>query len=94
MIIRMDFVSAPFLLDFAGVLFTPPDFSEEVLADWYADIDEKFGPNAWVAHLVYQSLAKLGIYYVDIRPSNLNLDGFPDAVPYPSSDSDDPSISN
>jgi len=90
LIIQMDFVSAPFLLDFAGVLFEPPDFTPEVRADWYADIDERFGPNAWVAHLVYQSLAKHGIYYVDFRPSNLNLTGLPDAVPYPPSEPGQP----
>lgn len=45
-VIQMDVVSPPFLLDFAGVLFKPPDFSEEVLEDWHAGIAQKFGPNA------------------------------------------------
>ena len=88
-VIRMDVVNAPFLLDFAGVLFKPPDFSDDVTASWHADIAEKFGPNAWIAHLVYSTLAKYGIYYVDFRPTNLKLDGHPDAVLYTDSEGDD-----
>ena len=76
-LIQIDFVSAPFLLDFAGVTFEPPDFSPEVMADNVAAIHEKFGPNAHIAFDVYHSLAMLGIYYLDMRPSNLNLEGLP-----------------
>ena len=89
LVIRMDFVNEPFLLDFAGVLFEPPDFSEDVIAAWHADIAEKFGPNAWVAHLVYRSLAKHGIYYVDFRPTNMKLEGLPGLESFPADD--DPS---
>src|SRR5438128_2576092 len=52
-LIQMDFVNSPFLLDFAGVQFNPPDFSPDVLADWHARIQDFFGPNAWVAYAVY-----------------------------------------
>src|SRR5688500_5897686 len=38
-LIRMDFVSAPFLLDFAGVQFT-----EETMEHWHANIASYFGP--------------------------------------------------
>ena len=31
-LIQMDFVSAPYLLDFAGVLFDPPDFPSDTMA--------------------------------------------------------------
>src|SRR5215207_4694983 len=44
-LIRMDFVSAPYLLDFAGVLFEPPDFIPDAMADWDARLKFLFGPN-------------------------------------------------
>jgi hypothetical protein len=83
-IIRIDFVSAPFLLDFAGVLFRPPDFPEGC----HDAVEEKFGPNSWIAYLVYDSLAKHGIYYTDFRPTNLKLEGHPDFQPWPLDDED------
>src|SRR5687767_15472098 len=63
-LIRMDFVSAPWLLDFAGVLFHPPDFSEDATASWHADVRLRFGSHDWMAWAVYHALAKHGIYYV------------------------------
>lgn len=82
-LIQMDFVSAPYLLDFAGVLFTEPDFSPDVMADWHAKITEYFGSNAAIAYAVYNSLARHGMYYMDFRPSNLKL-----ATAAPSDDED------
>jgi hypothetical protein len=74
-IIQMDVVRPPFLLDFAGVLLNPPDFSDDVQEDWHRRIAERFGPNASVAYEVYDALAKHELYYVDFRVSNLNLTG-------------------
>jgi hypothetical protein len=42
-VIRMDVVSAPYLLDFAGVRFSPPDFSDDVMESWRAGIDAAYG---------------------------------------------------
>lgn len=43
-VIQMTVVTQPFVLDFAGAyLDQPPDFSEEVLADWRAEKQEQFG---------------------------------------------------
>lgn len=81
-VIEMDFVIPPFLLDFAGVKFSPPDFSEDVMAHWHAKLEEFFGPNVSVAYDVYHSLAKHGIYYMDFRPSNMKLDGLPGLLPH------------
>jgi hypothetical protein len=81
MLIRMDFVSAPFLLDFAGVLLSPPDFPEDVMAHWHAEIEERFHPNTDIVYAVYDSLAKHGLYYVDFRQTNLKLDGLPGLSP-------------
>ncbi|HLL89343.1 MAG TPA: hypothetical protein VK324_08570 [Tepidisphaeraceae bacterium] len=80
-LIQMDFVGPPYLLDFAGVTYDPPDFPEDTMQRWHASIDEYFGLNAWVAHAVYHSLAQHGLYYTDFRPSNLRLDGLPGLEP-------------
>jgi hypothetical protein len=87
--IQMDFVNAPFLLDFAGVLFKPPDFSAEVMAHWHDQLDEMFGANVHIAHAVYASLARHGLYYVDFRPTNMKLEGHPDYQPLPPPDDAD-----
>lgn len=76
-VIQMDFVSPPFLLDFAGVLFRKPDFTEDVWQDWHNKIQEAYGSNAYMAYAVYESLSKHGIYYLDFRPTNMKLDGLP-----------------
>lgn len=80
-IIRMDLVRPPYLLDFAGVSFDPPDFSSDVMASWHEELAERFGPNVSVAYSVYAALARHGIYYLDLRPSNLNLEGLPGLAP-------------
>lgn len=81
-LIQMDFVSAPYLLDFAGVRFNPPDFPEDTMESWHAGIHEMFGSNAYIAYLVYDSLKKHGMYYMDFRPSNLKLEGLPGLEPF------------
>ena len=89
-LIHMDYVSPPFLVDFAGTQFKPTDFPPEVLEDWYAMIDRRFGPNAWVVYKVKDALEKHGIYYLDFQPRNLNVKGLPGTVPYePTEDDDD-----
>lgn len=81
--IQMDFVSPPFLLDFAGVMFKKPDFEPHVWEEWKQGIFQKFGPNQDFAYRVLQRLKKLSIYYLDLRESNLNLRGHPRAEPWP-----------
>lgn len=87
-LIQMDFVSAPYLLDFAGVSFSPPDFPEDTMNRWHASIRNFFGPNAPIAYAVYESLRRHGMYYMDFRPSNLKLDGLPGLLPFDSAESD------
>lgn len=84
-LIQMDFVNSPYLLDFAGVRYTEPDFSPDTMEAWHADIAEKFRPNEWIVYAVYNSLSKYGLYYIDFRPSNLNITGLPGAEPVQSS---------
>ena len=68
----------------------PPEllFTSQQLEGWHASIQERFGPHAHLAYAVYNSLKKHGIYYVDLRPSNVNLDGLPGLEPLGSSDDD------
>jgi hypothetical protein len=88
-LIQMDVVTTPFLLDFAGVLFRPPDFTDDAMQHWTAAIEGWYGPNAWFAHMVHHSLARHGMYYVDFRPTNMKLDGHPDLQPFDASAADD-----
>lgn len=46
------------------------------------DIAAAYGPNAHVAHAVYDSLARHGMYYMDFGVSNMKLDGLPGLLPY------------
>ena len=86
--IQMDFVSAPYLLDFAGVRFEPPDFSEDTMAIWHAGLEELFGPNVWIVYAVFHSLEQHGMYYTDFRPSNIKLEGLPGLLPFEPPDFD------
>lgn len=78
-IIEMDLVRPPFLLDFAGVLFQPPDYSDETMELWREEVEFRFGRNAWLAFSIYGALMKYGLYYMDLRPSNLNVKDHPSA---------------
>jgi hypothetical protein len=85
-LIRMDFVTPPFLVDFAGVQFHPPDFPPDTLALWHENIDNMFGPNAHLAWAVYSALTQHGIWYTDLHPRNLWLEKHPEYQPMPSED--------
>lgn len=87
-LIRMDFVAPPFLLDFAGVHLDPPDFEAETMQQWHERIVEYFGPNSHIIYDIYNSLAQHGLYYLDFRPSNVNLTGLPGLQPHDPSASD------
>lgn len=89
-LIQMDIVSPPFLLDFAGVLFEPPDFPEDVMEHWHEQNRNFFGPNVSIVYDVYNTLARHGLYYMDFRPSNLKLDGLPNLLPPGDNSEDDP----
>lgn len=90
MLISMDFVIAPYLLDFAGVRFDPPDYPPDVMEHWHAQIARMYGPNAGIAYAVYHTLSQHGMYYMDFRPSNMNLTGLPGLEPFdPSEDDND-----
>jgi hypothetical protein len=71
-IIEMTVVARPFVLDFAGAfLDRPPDFSEEVLAEWRAEKQEQFGPRWRAVLAILAMLETYGIFLVDVNPGNV-----------------------
>ena len=71
-IIEMTIVTPPFVLDFAGArLDIPPDFSEEVWAEWEAEKREQFGSRWPEARAALGALEELDIYVLDVSPRNI-----------------------
>ena len=85
-LISIDIVRPPFLLDFAGVEFVDPEFSEQTVIENHEDVELRFGKNAHLAFAIQHALLRFGIYYLDLRRGNLNLDGHPDANNSPDED--------
>ena len=74
--IEMTIVSRPFVLDFAGAyLYLPPDFPEEVMAEWRAEKMEQFAARWPDVEAVLRELERLDIHMVDVNPGNIS---FPD----------------
>lgn len=72
MAIEMSLVAQPFLVDFASAwLDEPPEFSDEVWAEWEADRSEKFEQHWAEAKAVIRALEGSGIYLTDVHPGNL-----------------------
>lgn len=74
MIVEIEVVSPPYVLDFAGAhLDRPSEFPPEVLEEWEAEKREQFGSD-WpeVQDLIYEFRA-LGIYLSDVKPGNIEL---------------------
>jgi len=73
-VIEMTVVARPFVLDFAGAyLDFPPDFSEEVLADWQAEKHEQFGSRWPEVQAILRALEGYGVYMVDVNPGNVSF---------------------
>jgi hypothetical protein len=71
-IVEMEIVRPPFVLDFAGAyLDRPPDFPEEIMADWRAEKKEQFGERWPQVQDVMREFRKLGIYLADVKPGNI-----------------------
>jgi hypothetical protein len=74
-IIAMTLVTRPFVLDFAGAhLDQPPEFSEEVLADWVADKREQYGPRWPEVQAILAVLETYGVYMEDVSPGNISFE--------------------
>jgi hypothetical protein len=73
-IINMTVVKRPFALDFAGAfLDQPPEFGEDVLADWHAEKQEQFGPHWPEVQAILGVLEGYGIFMVDVNPGNISF---------------------
>ena len=71
-VIEMTIVTRPFVLDFAGAyLDIPPEFSDEVWAEWEAEKREQFGPRWPTVQAVLGAFEELDIHLLDVSPSNI-----------------------
>ena len=68
----MTVVERPFVLDFAGAyLDAPPEFSEEIWAEWETQKREQFEVRWPEVQRVLGALEALDIHMVDVSPSNI-----------------------
>jgi hypothetical protein len=75
-VIEMTIVTRPFVLDFAGAYVgAPPEFSEDIWAEWEAEKREQFGARWRAVRAVMSAFEGLGIYLLDVSSSNIT---FPD----------------
>ena len=73
-VIEMSIVMRPFVLDFAGAyLDAPPDFPDEIWAEWEAGKQELFEARWPEVQAVLGALKELKIYMVDVSPSNVGF---------------------
>jgi hypothetical protein len=75
MVIEMSIVEKPYILDFGKVyLDTPPDFSSEVMGDFFANQKERWGKKYWpqIAKL-WGLLKSHGVFHMDPKPGNIEL---------------------
>jgi hypothetical protein len=74
-VIEMEIVTPPYLLDFAGAyLDEPPEFSDDVLAEWDAEKREQFGSQWPKVQAILRALEKHGVYLVDVNPGNVRVE--------------------
>ncbi len=72
----MEIVTRPFVLDFADAyLDKPPDYPDEVLAEWRTEKKEQFGDRWPEVELILLSLERYGVYLVDVSPGNVAFPG-------------------
>ncbi|MBI2480161.1 MAG: hypothetical protein HYV60_16480 [Planctomycetia bacterium] len=70
----MEVVTRPLVLDFAGAyLDKPPDYPDEVLAEWRTEKQEQFGGRWAEVELILSSLERHGIYMVDVSPDSISF---------------------
>ena len=73
-VLEMTVVGRPYVLDFAGAhLDQPLDFSDEVMADWFAAKQEQFGQHWGEAQAIMRVLETYGIFLEDVNPNNIAL---------------------
>ncbi len=79
LVIEMSVVTRPYLLDFAGAyLDHPPEFPEDVWADWLEKKQEEFGVRLAIVESVLATLRSYGVHLLDIHPRNITFLDPPD----------------
>jgi hypothetical protein len=72
MVVEMDLMQKPpFVIDFAKVRFTSPDFSDEVLAEAESRGRERFEDNWHAVQRLLNAFESFQIYYLDPTPHNI-----------------------
>ncbi len=73
MVIEMSVVQPPYIIDFGKAYLhsPPPHFSEQTMADWYAEKQELWGEHWPEIRSILNRLRALGIYHLDPRPGNI-----------------------
>lgn len=72
LVIEMSLVKPPYVLDFGKVyLDRSPDFSADVMNDWYAAQQELWGDLWPTVRSILSRLQGLGIYHMDPKPGNI-----------------------
>ncbi len=68
----MSIVTRPFVLDFAGAyLDAPPDFTDEIWAEWESGKREQFDVRWPKVKSILSALEELDIHMVDVSPTNI-----------------------
>ncbi len=75
--IEMSVVTKPYVLDFAGASLgeEPPEFPDEVWADWEREKREQFGARWTVVQQVIAKFGTFGIHLLDVSPGNIAFRG-------------------
>jgi hypothetical protein len=70
----MTVVFPPCILDFAkAYVDSPPDFSDEVLWDWYEGTADLFDGDWDTVQSLLAELRRVGIFYFDAKPGNIRF---------------------
>jgi hypothetical protein len=72
--IEMTVVSRPFVLDFVGAyLDLPPEYPEEVMAEWAIEKREQFGEQWNEVQAILRALEAYGVFMMDVNPGNISF---------------------
>lgn len=77
LIIEMQIVSPPFVLDFASAYLDElPSYadSEEIMTEWESEKREQFEDRWAVVKQVISGFRQYGIYLADVKPGNIEFD--------------------
>lgn len=73
-VLEITVVSPPFVLDFAGAyLDEPPDYPEDVLAEWEQEKREQFGERWPTVQAILRRLQGVGVFLADVTANNIRF---------------------